>query len=135
MDGPLVCLRLYLHHLISSTPMRDWEQWMKLLNFVLPKVALELYLVMMMMVPRQMVGEINNITLSPRIPKMAQKKQCYQFGCGTSRMVGPKKQDFCNVVTRFQGFHLIFWNGGARGLRSSQKWSSKLWSFENLESK
>ena len=21
---------------------------------------------------------------------------------------GPKKQDFCNVVTRFQGFHLIF---------------------------
>ena len=23
-------------------------------------------------------------------------------------MMGPKKQDFCNVVTRFQGFHLIF---------------------------
>ena len=23
-------------------------------------------------------------------------------------MVGPKKQDFCNAVTRFQGFHLIF---------------------------
>ena len=32
----------------------------------------------------------------------------YQFGCGISKMVGPKKQDFCNVVTRFQGFHLIF---------------------------
>ena len=31
-----------------------------------------------------------------------------QFGCGNLRMVGPKKQDFCNVVTRFQGFHLIF---------------------------
>ena len=29
-------------------------------------------------------------------------------------MVDPKKQDFCNVVTRFQGFHLIFRNGGAR---------------------
>jgi hypothetical protein len=28
-------------------------------------------------------------------------------------MGGPKKQDFCNVVTRFQGFHLIFLNGGA----------------------
>ena len=27
-------------------------------------------------------------------------------------------KDFCNVVTRFQGFHLIFWNGGAWGLRS-----------------
>ena len=23
-------------------------------------------------------------------------------------MGGPKKQDFCNVVTRFQGFHLFF---------------------------
>ena len=22
-------------------------------------------------------------------------------------MVGPKKQDLCNMVTRFQGFHLI----------------------------
>ena len=32
----------------------------------------------------------------------------YQFGCGISKMVGPKKRDFCNVVTRFQGFHLIF---------------------------
>ena len=32
----------------------------------------------------------------------------YQFGCGISKMMGPKKQDFCNVVTRFQGFHLIF---------------------------
>ena len=31
-----------------------------------------------------------------------------QFGCGNLKMVGPKKQDFCNVVTRFQGFHLIF---------------------------
>ena len=47
---------------------------------------------------------------------------------------GPKKQDFCNVVTRFQGFYLIFWNGGARGLRSSQKWVSKLWNFAYLES-
>ena len=33
--------------------------------------------------------------------------QC-QFGCGISKMVGPKQQYFCNVVTRFQGFHLIF---------------------------
>ena len=32
----------------------------------------------------------------------------YQFGCGISKMVGPKKQDFWNVVTRFQGFPLIF---------------------------
>ena len=32
---------------------------------------------------------------------------------GNLKMVGPKKQDFCNVVTRFQGIHLIFWNGRA----------------------
>ena len=31
-----------------------------------------------------------------------------QIGIGISKIVGPKKQDFCNVVTRFQGFHLIF---------------------------
>ena len=31
-----------------------------------------------------------------------------QFGCGNLKMVGPKNQDFCNVVTRFQGFCLIF---------------------------
>ena len=31
-----------------------------------------------------------------------------QFGCGNLKMVGLKKQDFCNVVTRFQGFRLIF---------------------------
>ena len=32
----------------------------------------------------------------------------YQFGCENSKVVGSKKQDFCKVVTRFQGFHLIF---------------------------
>ena len=37
----------------------------------------------------------------------------WKFKDGVSYM-----QDFCNVVTRFQGFHLIFWNGGAWGLRS-----------------
>ena len=31
-----------------------------------------------------------------------------QFGCGNLKMVGPKKQDFCKEVIRFQGFHLIF---------------------------
>ena len=33
---------------------------------------------------------------------------CKRSGIGNLKMVGPKKQDFCNVVTRFQGFHLIF---------------------------
>ena len=32
-------------------------------------------------------------------------------------------------------FLLIFWNGGAWGLRSSENWDSKLWSFDNFESK
>ena len=38
--------------------------------------------------------------------------------CGNLKMVGPKKRGFCKEVTRFQGFHLIFWNEGAWGLRS-----------------
>ena len=33
-------------------------------------------------------------------------------------VVGPKKQDFCKEMTRFHGFHLIFLNGGAWGLKS-----------------
>ena len=28
-------------------------------------------------------------------------------------MVGPKKQDFCNLVTRFQGFHLMEEHGAS----------------------
>ena len=43
-----------------------------------------------------------------------------------------KSNFFCKKVTWFKGFLLIFWKGGARGLRSSQNWGSKLWSFENL---
>ena len=42
------------------------------------------------------------------VTQKVQYKYQHQFGCGISKMVDPKKQDFCNVVTRFQGFHLIF---------------------------
>ena len=32
----------------------------------------------------------------------------YQFSCGISKMVDPKKQDFCNVVTRFRKQIIFF---------------------------
>ena len=33
----------------------------------------------------------------------------YQFGCGISKMVGPKKQDFWPKINILKGHHFILW--------------------------